>query len=228
MRLMPTHGPLNQMSMSPTSMHDVLESIYFITAGPGLLVAAIFGLKSLALAKSSISITETRARLTVTAEQIRYFAESIAPKFDELEAALETAEINLVDKCTIKIEGDGLRVSFEEEPTNLDRFAALLSVFLKARNALAAWCPYLLHGIADEELAYKNLGMDFLHMGQVLIPWIVLCEKESSSEDIISLYTIWTNRLEAEVLRDVAVELVQQAKDLKGRSVHVKANRIIE
>ena len=63
-------------------------------------------------------------------------------------------------------------------------------MFLKARNALAAWCPYLLHGIADEELAYKNLGADFLHMSKVLIPWIVLCEKVSSSDDIITLYTL--------------------------------------
>ena len=89
--------------MTRIPMHNTLELIYFVTAGLGLLLAAIFGLRSLAITKSPISITEVRVRLTATAEQIRYFAETIAPKFDELEDALNKAEINLAEKCDIKV-----------------------------------------------------------------------------------------------------------------------------
>lgn len=209
-----------------TLIRDALEMVYFITAGPGLLAAAIFGLRSLSLTKESMTQTETRARLTATAEQIRFFAESIAPKFDALEEALTQAEINFADKCEIKLDEEGISVEFEEEPTNLDRFAPLLDKFLRARNALAAWCPYVIHGIADEQIAYKNLGVDFLHMGDVCIPWIVLCEKEDSSDDIIKLYTLWKTRLEAEILDEMSVELNKKVLGLKGRSVHFKSRRL--
>jgi hypothetical protein len=60
-------------------MRYYLELIYFVTAGPGLLIAAIIGLRSLILSKQAIATTERRARLTATAEQIKYFVEPIPP-----------------------------------------------------------------------------------------------------------------------------------------------------
>lgn len=75
---------------------QVLEYIYFLTGGPGLLIAALIALRSLRISKDAMTLTERRARLTATTGQITHFATVIAPLFDGLEEYINNRDVKIL------------------------------------------------------------------------------------------------------------------------------------
>ena len=182
--------------------HTILETIYFITAGPGLLIAALYGLRSLKLSKHSIEVTETRARLSATVQQISVFATVIAPLVDEFQALIESRKLKFFKAWNVHVGADGVAVERTEELENMEDFISSIPHFMPMLNSLSAWSAYFTNGVADEEVAYKTLWADYLQAAELCIPAILVLEKEMAHRDLLDLYEHWRSRSEQEFLAE--------------------------
>ena len=201
-------------------MRDTLEIIYFITAGPGLLCAAGVGLMSLYLSKRAMRMAEDRARLTATAEQIRYFAESIAPKCDALAECLtkEFEPINFAENYEITLEEGGIKLGVSDDlkaQFTPEKVTAVLDTFLPALNSLSAWSSYFIHGVADVGIGYRTVGPDFVAGTEQCLPFVILLHKEEAHGDLLALYKSWKARSEADAIIDVHSELMSRLAGLR-------------
>ena len=199
-----------------------LEIIYLISAGPGLLIAAIIGLRSLIISKKAISTTECRARLTATAEQIKSFTENIVPKFDHLEQRIADPSITFFAKCELTFDEDGIGLQLTDDIENLNDIGPLFDSLLPALNALSAWCSFFVHNVADEQVAYRTLAPDFLHAAELCLPLIILLEKQIAHTDLIFLYQTWRSRFETEAISEVGEELLDRLQQLRHGALHIK------
>jgi hypothetical protein len=204
-------------------MRNFLEIVYFVTAGPGLLIAAIVGLRSLILSKQAMAMTERRARLTATAEQIKYFVEHVVPKFDLLEERISDPQVTFFGKCEITLDENGIGLTVTEDIANLDDVIPFLTdTFLPAPNSLSAWSAYFVHGVADEEVAYRTLAADFLHAAEQCLPLVILLQKQTAHDDLTTLYHAWRTRFETDALGEMGAEVVARLNQLRHGSIHIK------
>ena len=199
------------------NMRGVIEIIYFVTAGPGLLIAVLFGLKSLGLSKRAIETTERRAMLSATAEQIERYATFIAPAFDAFESAIARKNVAYFGKWEVHFDSSGLAAKRTGDIENMDEFLSVMDEFLAALNPLSAWSAYFVHGLADEGIAYKTLAADFLHAAELCIPSVLLLGKGRAHADLLDLYECWRVRFEKEALADDSENLLKRLSELNAR-----------
>ena len=195
-------------------LRQVLEYIYFVTAGPGLLLAAVVGLRSLRLSKQSMELTERRARLTATTRQIEQFAREIAPMVDTFEGYVETNNVQFFKKWNVHLSSEGVAVERTEEITDVTDLVSSIPVFLPVLNALSAWAAYFSTGVADEEVAYKTLGADFIHAAEHFVPAILVLNKQKAHSDLLDLYELWRGRFEQEFLVEDAQQTLARLGEL--------------
>jgi hypothetical protein len=122
----------------------------------------------------------------------------------------------------VTLDEDGIGLQLTEDVESLNDIIPLFDVLLPATNSLSAWCSYFVHGVADEEVAYRTLGADFLHAAGQCIPLIILLEKQTAHSDLVSLYHAWRTRLEAEALSEIGAELLARFEQLRHGALHIR------
>ncbi len=206
-----------------STLREALELIYFITAGPGLLIAAIIGLRSLKLSKEAMSLSERRARLTATSQQIENFATVIAPLVDSFDAYIKKHNVLFFQSWNVHLTPEGVAVERTSELENMDDFIASLPHYMPIVNALSAWSSYFTIGVADEEVAYKTLCADFIHACDFCIPAVLVLEKTHAHADMLSLYETWRGRFEQENLVEDIQDSLTRVQELHAISRRGKA-----
>jgi len=194
----------------------IIETIYYITAGPCLLTVAIIGLRSLMIAQKAIDTTELRSVLNATATQIEKFTNEIVPKFDALDSFIKENNITFFDGWDLVLENEQVLVSRSEDFEDPEEFSKCLDLFVPANNALSAWSSYFTTGVADEHVAYQTVAHDFLIMAERCVPiTIMLSEEQTSHEDQISLYHVWAARKQHESAYRDAEDIMEKLDKLE-------------
>ena len=194
--------------------HDLIEYVYLLTSGPGLLIAAIIGLRSLRISKQSVELTDRRERLTATTRQIEQFATVIAPKIDVLEEYVTQHKVVFFEAWEVHLTPEGVAVERTQDIETMDDFIKAIPTFLPVLNALSAWSAYFTTNVADEAVAYKTLGPDFIHAAGILVPAILALGKEKAHRDLLDLYEMWRSRLEHEFLVEDAQSTLSRLDEL--------------
>jgi hypothetical protein len=99
---------------------------------------------------------------------------------------------------------------------NLDDFIAAIPTFLSVLNALSAWAAYFTIEVADEQIAYRTLGADFIHAAELCIPAILALEKEKAHSDLLDLYELWRGRFEQEFLIEDVQSTIDRLDELQN------------
>ena len=200
---------------------NTLEAIYFITAGPLLLAAVVWGLWSLVLQRNAIDTAERRSVLSATNSLIERFTAEVIPRVDRLEDYIRENKVSYYAAWEVHLEDGAVLVERISEIESMDEFLASIYVFLSACNALSAWATYFANGAADEAMAYRTLSADYLHAAELFIPSILLLGKDSAHADQIALYEVWRRRFEQEIAIEDAREALERLNRLGSRP-HLK------
>lgn len=193
-----------------------LETIYYLCAGPGLLLAAVIGLWQLRLTKQGHRLVENRAALSATVEQISVFTRRILPIFDNFEEALSSHRVDFYDRVTVRLSNGGVALHIDgDEPPAMNWVPEVFADWHEGLCSLLAWSVPFTSGVADEKLGYEVLGVDFCNCARLAIPLILLQGKADTFQHLITLYVKWSARIEQEDLTDVVEQMTQRLAELK-------------
>jgi hypothetical protein len=89
-------------------------------------------------------------------------------------------------------------------------------------NAMEAFAIYFTKGVADEEIAYSSIGRTYCFVVKKLyfdIAYSLEDDNDKSFNNLIELYTIWSNRLKSEKLSKEKEKLLSELDCLKMKNI---------
>jgi hypothetical protein len=198
---------------------DILEIVYFITAGPLLLIVASFGLVQLVIAKQQIKFSKESAKTAakreafkLTAEQCNIFAEKIIPLYtifcDQLGSKpfYKRLTIEFVNNERVLVIGGN-----STETEKADFLEALnASKHVAISNSLEAFAMYFVSGVGSEELAYNSTGYAFCGIIDDFTPLLKASFNQGKYPNINHLYGIWKKRQKSDELKKKKDEIEKQ------------------
>lgn len=184
------------MSFDFKNFHDILEIIYFLTAGPILLYVAFRGLQQIKVAKESTRINSKRDAFRIAAEQCNVFKDKVIPLFQEVNKEIKEKDVKFFSKFVVNFDGKGIQVKLkeeitEEDITKMESIANLTELF----NIIEGYALYFASGVADEKVGYITTGKAFCNIVEQYIVIIVPEFKKGYYKNISILFSIWHNRL---------------------------------
>ncbi|PIB30960.1 hypothetical protein BFP77_02565 [Maribacter sp. 4U21] len=202
---------------------DILEIIYYLTAGPLLVYIAIRGLKQIKVAKQNSRTNNKREAFKSAAEQCCVFGEKIIP----LEGNLRDEKHSFFDKFNVKIKEKGFEIKpngdvLEDEIDKLNNSKYITDLL----NSLEGFAVYFISGVAAEKIGYITTGRSYCEIVKRLMPVIALSFKNGHYKNLMLLFIEWNNRLEKEKLefkkREIEKKLNNKGEGLKINPIGVK------
>ncbi len=204
------------------STKSIVENLYLL-CGPLLTILATTGVIQIIIAKKALVISSKRDAANLAAQQLRDYGERIIPTMTKYDLALlkekilpskmGIGEFNRVDL----IEKLG-QMAYTAKRKELQKFLVLE---LNALNALEGFSTYFTKGVADEQIAYSAIGRTFCASVEGYYFVISDCrpKNDSSCQNIIELYKIWSVRLQKDLLTNEQEVLLKQLSIIKDKSV---------
>ena len=207
---------------------DILEIIYFLS-GPALVIVAFMALAQIKVAKSHVeeqkraaTIGAKRDSLKVAAEQIKDYSTNIIPMINELDKKISKGGVKFFDNSETFISDDGIRVKPSTDTEDIKSVMPILEVFTKTMNAVEGFATFFVSGVADEKIAYRSLSTTFCDTLKKNMPLIVMLSSDANSYSAtLTLFSIWSNRLDAEDLEKQRVELEDKLKNKQEKTIKI-------
>jgi hypothetical protein len=102
-----------------TDLRNILEIVYFITAGPILLIIVSLGLWQLKIAKDNARMTAKRESYKLAADQCSYYMSQIIPLQNKLNEAIAKNNVTFFKKAIVQIEGNAISVKFNSNKEDI-------------------------------------------------------------------------------------------------------------
>jgi hypothetical protein len=210
--------------MAPTwlsILHTTLELLSFVS-GPVLVVVAILALKQISIAKGDVQVRSRREAASLATTQCQRYYSEIIPLLNELDELINQKEIpeyrgEIADFC----QDDILK-----NPTWaikwLSKTDDLLKLWIQVLNSLESFAIYFTTGVADEEIAFSTIGLSYCNTVKKLYAFIAtgrIKGKNKHFEHIVTLYKLWSSRLEKYNLEDQLDEMQSKIKSIKVKTI---------
>jgi len=186
-------------------LRTVLELIYFVSAGPLLLIVAIIGLWQLKIAKDTARLQAKRAALSLSAERCEYYHTRVIPLINKLDQAVIKNDIKYFELCEFTIEGQEIKTHFNCTPevfkTELEKSDVIVDEVTEALNAMEAFSVFFISKVADETIAFSSVGRTYCNTAKRYMADIVVATNHGGHySNLLKLFLIWNSRHEAEQL----------------------------
>ena len=183
---------------------SIIENLYFLS-GPVLAFLGLAAIMQLRLTKKAIVTSSKREAARLSAKQIDHYNNQIIPLLDDLfrirlKEKIEDVVIEVGDFNREAVES---KLGKEETKKIIVARIKLIIPVLRVINSMEAFSTYFTKGVADEEIAYSAVGRTFCNSIEGLYFDIATClkkDEDSSFQNIIRLYQIWSARLKKEKL----------------------------
>lgn len=185
------------------TLRQVLELLYFVTAGPLLTIIVGIGLWQLKIAKDTARLNAKRESYKMAADQCLLYGTTVIPLLDVLDKAIKRNEVELFSKAKTIISGSDIRIQFNAAPTDVAKLSTVIGEFQAALNALDGFSLFFVSGIADEGVAFLSVGPTFCYSVRKLLPMLVLTDQmRDQAKTIIRLFLMWNQRMETQKLKE--------------------------
>lgn len=199
---------------------NILEIIYYLTAGPFLVCIAIKGLKQIKVAKENSRANNKREAFKSAAVQCGVYADKIVP----LTQGLQNEKLTFFDKFDVSFTEKGFKIKPKGEITEKEIEKLNKSSYLTdLTNALEGFSVYFISGVAAEKVRYITTGKGYCKVVKMLMPVIGLEFKKGHYKNIMLLFFEWNNRLEKEKLE---LEKREIEKKLNNKDEGLQINPI--
>lgn len=200
-------------------LREMLELAYFLS-GPALVVVAAIGLRQISVSRDIAKTSAKRDAYRLTAEQCKYYSESVIPLLNQLDVAIRDHDVQIFTKSNVEIEGDKIKIApFTTYEGHAEGMAKIVKEFTAAYNALNAFSLFFISRLADERLAYSSLATTYCSSVRkllpVIVPWAVDCEEDN----ILKLFLLWHNRKESSAAKKEMARL--QSEIASKRTIKV-------
>ncbi|QNH03052.1 DUF4760 domain-containing protein [Pseudomonas sediminis] len=205
-------------------MEEIKEvlNIFYLLSGPALVFIAY---KALAQIKVTKEIAKTNARresLILTAKECRYYAQNIIPLCNAFNETLERVDAKFFTESKTKIENNNIKVQYHFDKDSSELFPGELDdIVTSLINSLSDFSNFFTSGVADEKVAYENLGYTFCNTVKKLAPLLVKIAEQHNEDNILKLFMIWHNRREMELAIKEKNALEEKINKSKSVSIDV-------
>ena len=183
---------------------DYFEIAYFI-AGILVAIVAIIALYQIQIARNTLKTQSQRDSLKLTAEQCKYYTETVLKLSNELYEKRLEVDCTIFDLGKWNVDTDGEEIivkSNEETEPSLQQATVVVGEVLDLLNAMDSFSVYFISGVADEALAYKTISNSYINLAEQFMPMILFANKKSGHiSSLIELYIMWKNRKKHESLQ---------------------------
>ncbi|MEZ8827034.1 hypothetical protein AB6E04_22050 [Vibrio amylolyticus] len=196
---------------------EILNIIYLLS-GPTLVVIAYLALGQIKVAKLQLEeqkniaqIQSKRDALKLMSEQVAAFNNVILQLENELDDKIESESIEFFDKAEVSISEEGISINLEELGS-LEELDPIIPELTKFANSLDSLSVNFLSGVADEEQAFRAIGLNYCDSVKDILPFLVMANNynEHSYANSLQLFMIWHNRLEV-------MSMLKKKKDLDSQ-----------
>lgn len=193
-----------------------------------IVIIAAIALKQISIAKDDIKIRSTREAVTLTVDQMRFYAEVVVPEmikyvtnFNKLSISKTNYQLNNYFFEEIKLDPQKLKQFSELHKlliTNLDLDTELVSI----ANRLESIAFAFMSGAADETGAFPSLSRTFCRF--VEENWFHYCNHRRQDriniyDNTIKLYGIWSNRIKQFDLSVKSKDITKELGELDTKKV---------
>lgn len=199
---------------------DILEIIYYLTAGPLLVYIAIKGLKQIKVAKQNSRTNNKREAFKSAAEQCGVFADKIVP----LAKGLKDEKLSFFENFDVSFTDKGFKIKPKGEISEEDIESINKSTYLiDLTNSLEGFAVYFISGVAAEKVGYITTGKSYCEIVKMLMPVIGLEFKKGHYKNLMLLFFEWNNRIDKEKLE---LEKREIERKLNGKGDGLQINPI--
>jgi hypothetical protein len=194
---------------------DILEIIYYLTAGPLLVLIAFKGLNQIKIAKETSRTNNKREAFKSAAEQCGIYADKIIP----LVKGLKNEKLNFFDKFNVNLTNKGFNIKVKEEIIDDDINALNTSQYLTdLGNSLEGYAVYFNSGVAAEKVGFITTGRSYCNVVKMILPVIGPEFKKGNFKNLMILFFKWNNRIEKDKLevekKEINRKLSQQGNGM--------------
>jgi len=204
---------------------EILEFIYYITAGPVFVFFAYKGLEhikaakeNLKISKESIKTQSLRDSYRLAGEQCKYFAEDIVPLAKKFFKELEIQDCKFLEKFQSSIDKDKIKFSLLDGQTVTNQDLEILNnseYLTDLINKLEGFSMYFCSGVANEKVGFITAGRGYCGLVKDLLPIVIPRIKEGYYKNISMLFINWQNKVKTE---NIKMEQKRLQKDLENTS----------
>lgn len=203
---------------------EILEILYY-AAGTGMIITLILGLKQLKVMKQDIEIRNKREAVEKSMFYLGEFSKNTIPKMNKIMSSITDEDIpNMTASMNEMFLPDETHKD-EEVQSFIHKVnkAGALDIL----NQLEFFSAAIIHGLADEEVAYKPTVKTYTSMVAFLYPSI--CNYRANDlhgfTNIMELFKIWNGKLQKDNMQLAKQQLEQNISkipDVKFKSIGVK------
>lgn len=205
-----------------SNLRNILEILYF-ASGPALVVVTIIALNQIKIAKDDIRIRSQREASQLTISQCEKYQHEIIPLMVEI---YKFENENKVPKYMGKI-GDFLNDDLTKDPKWFSLWVSkpkeINQRWINLINALESFSICFTMGIADEGMAFSIAGKIFCDNVKDLYPYIAIFRTKGNVrlqfEHIVTLYKIWSPRLQKYNYEEQLIELQSNINSIKDDTI---------
>jgi hypothetical protein len=200
---------------------DVAEVVYYVTAGPILVLIAAYGLKQISVARQSSQVSAKRDSYRLAVERVHFYMNDVITSINELNEEISKFELNEFDKyMKIKVENGVMSIEFDP-PINLrEKLADIAPKMTVCLNKIESFSLPFAANIADRNIAYLSVGATFVNSLSKycwMFP-IVGNEYYSATQ---SLFSDWYKRKKEEEYRKEKKQIEEKLK-MNGNTKFIK------
>lgn len=200
---------------------NYLETIYYITAGPGLLLIGYLALSQIKVSKENAKIAAKRESYRLAAEQLSFFSQIIIPRINIADNYIKENGILFFKNSTVQIESSNIKIVRylpKGEKEKIINFVAETDI-TETFNLTESVAIYFTGGLASEELAFSSIGYSYVYMVKKFLPLILINEERVDYKNLIDLFILWSNRIENQNLIEQKKSLDKKIVDYKYKSI---------
>jgi hypothetical protein len=197
------------------TIRPYLEALYFITGGPILALFALFALKQITVARENSKIQSLRDAYRLSAEQVHFYTDQIIPGLNEIDRVLDIKKLEYLQTVDIKITSEGIEIKGNPTDEDIEKMIEMADILVPILNRMEVFSLFFTSKLAAENVAFSSLGSTFTHSVEKLLPMILPVAKGKNYKNILNLFYLWHQRLEAEELEQQSVNLREKMRSIR-------------
>jgi hypothetical protein len=202
------------------TLREILELVFFVSAGPILAIIAGIGLRQISVLRKNAQIDAQRAALSLAAERCEHYHRVLSPLQDKLNDAIKANQVTCFATAEVEIKTDSVRV--ESKVTGKERYEQITKIgpeLISVLNAMDAFSIYFTTGAANEQVAFSSVGVAFVDATRDVLPAFVHSLEKGHYRHLMKLFFLWNNRIAAEQLHIQKEEIEAQLTSVGNKFV---------
>lgn len=198
---------------------DIIEVISFIST-IGLLVVAIYGLKQLKISKDTAKIAAQRDAVKSANEQVKNYLEVVIPEGNRLFELVEAKKITSFKKSSFELNADSVDVTIKPDTNKFSSdIISIVGEMTHYLNLLEAFSTFFTSKLADENIAFKSVGMTYCKAVERYMPVIATLGGKYYYQNIIELYRLWRERIDENDLKLEKADIEKRLEKKNGKII---------